>query len=73
MAPYMTPVSSSNLAAVGYDPMLFQLDVQFRNGRVYRYFNVPPATYSALMSSYSLGQFFDWFIKRAEYLYQRLV
>ena len=39
--PPMTPVESSSLAAVGFDASVNELTVSFRNGTVYRYFQVP--------------------------------
>ena len=53
------PVTSSNLAEVGYDPELETLEVQFRHGGVYQYFNVPAFMYERLMSADSLGSFFN--------------
>ncbi len=38
------PVSSSNLAAVGYDPAGKVLEIEFLNGSIYQYFNVPNHT-----------------------------
>ena len=57
------PVTSSNLAEVGYDPELETLEVQFRHGSVYQYFNVPAFMYERLMSADSLGRFFNAEIK----------
>ena len=57
------PVTSSNLAEVGYDPELETLEVQFRPGGVYQYFNVPAFMYERLMSADSLGRFFNAEIK----------
>lgn len=57
------PVTSSNLAEVGYDPELETLEVQFRLGGVYQYFNVPAFMYERLMSADSLGRFFNAEIK----------
>ena len=34
-------VSSSNLASVGYDPNSETLEIEFKGGTIYRYFNVP--------------------------------
>ncbi len=39
--PPMTSVESSSLAAVGFDGSVNELYVSFRNGTVYRYFQVP--------------------------------
>lgn len=57
------PVTSSNLAEVGYDPELEILEVQFRHGGVYQYLNVPAFMNERLMSADSLGRFFNAEIK----------
>ena len=57
------PVTSCNLAEVGYDPELETLEVQFRHGGVYQYFNVPPFVHERLMIADSLGRFFNAEIK----------
>jgi hypothetical protein len=67
-----TPVSSSNLASVGYDPRTRTLEVAFLNGSVYQYSNVPEAVYRGLMSASSHGSYFDSHIKKAGYAYQRV-
>ncbi|KAF0114066.1 KTSC domain-containing protein [Pseudotabrizicola sp. L79] len=56
-------VVSSNLAEVGYDPNLETLEVQFKSGGIYQYFNVPAFMYERLMSADSLGRFFNTEIK----------
>lgn len=59
--PPMTPVRSSNLTAVGYkDNALY---VQFSQGAIYRYDNVPIAAHKALLLTPSKGQFFAKNIK----------
>lgn len=50
------PVTSGNLAEVGYDADLETLEVQFRHGGVYQYYNVPPFMNERLMSAESLGR-----------------
>lgn len=57
------PVKSGNLAEVGYDPELEMLEVQFRHGGVYQYFNVPEFMHERLMTADSLGRFFNAEIK----------
>jgi hypothetical protein len=58
------PVSSSNLAAVGYDPSTEVLEVEFiKNSSVYRYFGVPRHIYESLLAAPSIGQFFNAYIK----------
>jgi hypothetical protein len=51
------PVSSSNLASVGYDEVGQVLEVEFRNGGVYQYVGVPASTYDQFMAADSLGRF----------------
>ena len=54
-----TPVSSSNLASVGYEPGTYVLEVEFNNGRVYQYLDVPQAHYDSLMMVPSVGAYFN--------------
>lgn len=54
---YRQPVDSSSLASVGYDPTSQTLEVEFRNGGVYRYFGVPVSVCEALLSASSKGGF----------------
>lgn len=66
-----TPVTSSTVASVGYDPKTQTLEVEFHNGSVYQYFDVPSHVYDALMSAASKGSFLNSNIKGA-YRYARL-
>jgi hypothetical protein len=52
-------VESTSLSAVGYDPANMTLEVQFKNGHVYRYFNVPYVAVEQLMTARSLGREFN--------------
>ena len=54
-----TYVDSSNLQSVGYDEQQQILEVEFRNGAVYQYYDCPKPIYDALMSAPSLGRFFN--------------
>ena len=54
---HRTPVSSSNVASVGYDPNTLTLEVEFKDGSVYQYFDVPETVYQELMRASSVGQF----------------
>lgn len=49
-------VESSNVKSVGYDPETQVLEIEFRSG-VYRYHEVEPDTYHALMDAESIGRF----------------
>ena len=51
----MTPVSSSAIAAVGYDGST--LAVRFRGGGTYHHHRVPYEVYEGLMSASSIGAY----------------
>lgn len=53
------PVTSSAVASVGYDPQTAELEIEFTNGDVYRYFAVPPSVHRDLMAADSHGRFFQ--------------
>lgn len=67
----MTAVSSSNLASVGYDSATQVLRIEFRNGGVYEYHNVPEAEYQGLMSASSKGSYHHQNIK-GRYSYSKI-
>ncbi|WSG74542.1 KTSC domain-containing protein [Rhizobium beringeri] len=58
------PVTSDNLAEVGHDPDLEILEIMFRNGNVYQYYDFPAFMFERLMNSDSLGKFFNIEIKK---------
>jgi len=66
-----TPVSSSNLVSVGYDPSTRTLEIEFKKGRVYQYSNVPQDVYEGLMSAPSHGKYHHRHIKN-RYSYSRV-
>jgi len=57
------PVSSSNLSSVGYDSQKKVLEVEFKNGSVYQYFEVPESKYAELIEASSVGSYFNTHIK----------
>lgn len=65
------PVTSSNLQAVGYDPTSGILEVEFKNGSIYRYTGVPSSVYQELMAAPSHGTYFAQYI-RTRYPYTRI-
>jgi hypothetical protein len=52
------PVESRAFAAVGYSKRLHALEIEFRNGATYRYLEVAPSVYRALMESPSKARFY---------------
>lgn len=67
-----TAVSSSNLASVGYNEASRILEVEFLDGRVYRYSGVPQEEHLGLMGADSHGKYFNAHIKDGGYSYRRL-
>jgi hypothetical protein len=65
------PVSSSVLKSIGYDPERRILDVEFRDGDVYRYPDLAADIYEAFMAAPSKGRFFNQYI-RYGYEYEQL-
>lgn len=66
-----TMLDSSLLASVQYDPHRRHLDVEFRSGQCYRYFNVPALCYRKLLAADSKGQYFNRTIRNC-FPYQNL-
>lgn len=60
-----TRVSSSNLRSVGYESNEETLEIEFHNGGVYKYFNVPQNRYEGLMNASSKGSYFDAYIEKS--------
>jgi KTSC domain len=54
----MIPVSSSNIAAVGYDEDNQTLLIEFNNGTNYQYFDVPERIFIELRDAGSIGAYF---------------
>ena len=63
--------SSSNIASIGYDPHSETLEVEFTNGSIYQYFNIPAGLHEQFMTAPSKGQFLHYSIKNA-YPYSRV-
>jgi hypothetical protein len=63
------PVSSSNIAEVGFDEPTQTLEVLFVGGRLYSYAHVPRAVFDALMEAPSIGSYFATAIKSHPDLY----
>jgi len=61
---------SSNIAKFGYSEGDQVLYVEFKNGSVYQYFDVPPFIFEQMKVAPSKGQFLAWTIK-GTYRYAR--
>jgi hypothetical protein len=67
-----TPVSSSNLASVGYDSSTQVLEVEFLHGSIYQYSGIPSSVYVDLMAASSHGSYFDQYVKKSGYAYLKV-
>jgi len=64
-------VKSSNLSSVGYDASKQILEIEFKHGGIYQYFDVPQNVYKELMNAVSHGKYFAANIKQ-DYNYTKL-
>jgi lysyl-tRNA synthetase class 2 len=58
-----TPLDSTTIASVGYDPETLVFEMEFRSGAIYRYHLVPSAVYRGLLAAPSKGRFFNQCIR----------
>lgn len=59
-----TPVSSSNVASIGYNEDSQTLEIEFNDGSVYQYFDVPSSEHDGIMSADSKGKYLNANIKK---------
>jgi hypothetical protein len=52
-------VESHAIAAIGYSKRLHALEIEFRNGAIYRYIDVLPDVYRELLAAQSKARFYD--------------
>jgi hypothetical protein len=64
-------LSSSNIASIGYDVDSQTLEIEFLNGGVYQYFDIPQHVHEELMNADSKGQYLARNIKGA-YRYSKV-
>ncbi len=57
-------VQSTAIAKVGYSKRQHILEIEFVNGAIYRYLDVPPSVYHDLMLADSKARFYDANIRR---------
>lgn len=66
------PVSSSNVASIGYDESTSTLEVEFLSGRIYHYYGIPKHVYESFIDADSKGKYLNNYIKKAGYSYARV-
>ena len=57
-------VQSTGLASIGYSKRRHILEIEFNNGAVYRYVDVPPSVYRDLVSAQSKARYYVLNIRR---------
>jgi len=57
------PVESSTLASVQYYPQTMTLEIEFKNGTIYQYFDIPETLFNELLCAESKGKFLHQQIK----------
>lgn len=65
-------VSSSHVAAVGYESETSTLGVRFLDGSEYHYFGVPEDIFAGVQSAASVGTYLDQYVKKAGYSYSKV-
>lgn len=68
---HYTNFSSSNVARISYDETTSTLEVEFLNGSVYQYYDVPNRIWEDFKSAGSKGQFIHQNLK-GQYRYARV-
>ena len=64
-------VASSTIVSIGYDEPSQTLEVEFKSGTLYQYYNVPQGLADEFMQSGSKGQFLHYNFK-STYPYSRV-
>lgn len=54
-----TQVDSTVITSIGYSKRQHALEIEFRNGAIYRYLDVPPQTYRDLIAAPSKASYYD--------------
>jgi hypothetical protein len=66
------PVESLAIISIGYDVELTILEVEFVSGAVYRYFDVPRATWAELVEAGSRGRYLNRVVKLEGFALERV-
>lgn len=67
---YRKNVVSSNIKSIGYEDEV--LEVEFLNGSIYQYYNVPQNLFEGIMNADSHGKYLNEHIKKAHYRYKKI-
>ncbi len=67
-----SPVNSSNVLSVGYDTTTSTMEVEFKNGDIYQYYEVPERICQNLINAASVGKYLDQNVKKRGYRYKKI-
>lgn len=56
-------IASTSIRSVGYDERSMVLELEFQNGHVYQYYDVPPEHFEAMVGPGSAGAYFNRVIR----------
>ncbi len=56
-------IDSTAFLAVGYDESTQTLEIEFHDGDIYHYYDVPPVVHRDMLKAPSSGQYFAYFVK----------
>jgi hypothetical protein len=56
-------IGSEDVSSAGYDPETMVMEIEFHNGTVFQYLEVPAEIFEGLISSVNPGKFFAQSIK----------
>lgn len=68
----MISVSSSSVAAIGYDADTAILRVEYLTGSLYEYIGVPVDIYEGLLYASSVGTYLNLYVKKGGYNYYKI-
>ena len=57
------PVDSTGLSAVGYSKRLRALEIEFHDGSIYRYLEVPHSIYREMIATDSKARYYNQYVK----------
>lgn len=66
------PVESSAVKSIGYDANSRTLQIEYTDGGVYDYFDVPPEVHAAVFTADSIGTYVNQVVKN-KYRYLKVV
>lgn len=67
----LTPVTSSTIAGIGYDPKGQVMAVKFKSGSTYHYTGVSAAAHQSLVSAKSIGKHFGQHFRSGGHKFER--